>query len=324
VPAGRILFHRLAADEVETYFTIDTDGTDEREVFTLQGCGCARLSPDGTHIWTMGETRHGTYSFTTMRVDGSEREVIAPPSKTLNLGPAATSADGRWLAFDGWDDTDPSRNGLYVGASDLTDLRFVMPVPEGAIRFEPFAVTPDGSRVLFFIEEAPQGTFSHAGGIYVINRNGTGHRQLNPAGTWHGWSGDYAGGLSPDGRRVAFATDNGVYVANLDGGEPARVGNWTGFASVVSWSPTGEWISYTRHQGQTAVRAIVRPDGTGERVFPAADGARAVWSPEGQHLLVRRGAEGREDLWIVDLEGNAVGQVTDGPGTYRGYWWGPA
>ena len=78
----------LKADEVEDYFTIDTDGTDAIALFTLQGCGCARLSPDGTHIWTMGQTEHGTPPrLTTMRLDGSEREVFAPPSETLNLGP---------------------------------------------------------------------------------------------------------------------------------------------------------------------------------------------------------------------------------------------
>ena len=324
VPPGRILFHRLKADEVEDYFTINTDGTDELALFTLQGCGCARLSPDGTQIWTMGETEHGTYSFTTMRLDGSGRQVFAPRSASLNLGPAAASSNGRWLAFDGWDETDPAANGLYLAKSDLTGLTFRMPVPKGAVRFEPFAVTLDGSRVLFFLEDGPQEPFAHAGRIYVINSDGSGLRQLNPTGTWHGWSGDYAGSLSPDGRQVAFGTDGGVFVADLDGGKSERVSDWDGFASVVSWSPTGEWISYTRNQGGTAVLSVVRPDGSEERAFPAAAGSRAVWSPDGKHLLVRRGDEGREDLWIIDLGGNAVGQVTNEPASYRGYWWAPA
>ena len=324
VPGGRLLFHRLGADEVEDYFTIDTDGTDEQALFTLQGCGCARLSPDGSRVWTMGETEHGTYSFTTMRLDGSEREVVAAPSKTLNLGPAATSPDGDWLAFDGWDDTDPSRNGLYLGSPDLTNLRLVMAVPEGSIRFEPFAVTPDGSRVLFFLEAGARGGFTHAGGVHLINPDGTGLRQLNPSGTWHGWTGDYAGTLSPDGRHVAFATDRGVFVTDLDGGESELVGDWSGFASDVSWSPSGDWIGYTRHEGQLAVLSLVRPDGSEEREFPVGVGTRGVWSPDGKHLLVRRGSEGRQDLWIVDLDGNLIGQVTHQPATYQGYWWAPA
>jgi hypothetical protein len=324
MPAGRILFHRLRADEVEDYFTIDPDGTNELALFTLQGCGCARLSPDGTHIWTMGETEHGTYSFTTMRLDGSERKVIAPPSKTLNLGPAATSPDGHWLAFDGWDETDPSQNGLYVGSSDLTDLRLVMALPRSDIRFEPFAVSLDGTRVVVFLEQGSVGDITHAGGIFLVKDDGSGHFQLNPAGTNHGWTGEYAGGLSPDGKQVAFATDRGVFVTDLDGGKPRRVTDWTGFVTAVSWSPTGEWIGYTSHQGSTAVQSLVRPDGSEDRELPRAAGRQGVWSPDGRHLLVRRGEVGRENLWIVDLEGNLVGQVTDEPATYHGYWWGPA
>lgn len=48
------------------------------------------------------------------------------------------------------------------------------------------------------------------------------------------------------------------------------------------------------------------------------------WSPDGQYLLVARGKEAaRRDLWIIDIKGNVVGQVTDGPADYGMYAWGP-
>ncbi len=326
VPPGRILFHRLGPEEVEAYFTIDTDGTNEQALFELQGCGCARLSPDGSLIWTMGATGHGTYSFTTMRLDGSQREVVSPPSRTLNLGPAATNADGSWLAFDGWDETDPSRNGLYLGAPDLANVRLVMALPEGAVRTEPFAVTPDGSRVLFFLEEEPQGHGNHAGSLFVIDADGTGLRKLNPAGTFHNWMGEYAGALSPDGRQVAFAVDDAVFIADLDnGGEARRITDRAGFAWAVTWSPTGEWISYTRQRGAASVISLVRPDGTEHREISTAkvadESASGAWSPDGKFLLVRRGPDGHEDLWILALDGTFVGRVTSEPSNYRGYGW---
>ncbi|MDF2747143.1 MAG: hypothetical protein K0S98_1428, partial [Propionibacteriaceae bacterium] len=99
VPAGRILFHRMGSDGVEHYFTINTDGTDERAIFDAEGCGCARFAPDGPQVWTMGSTGHGTWSFTTVEADGSDRVVVEPPIETLNLGPAAPSIDGDWIAF---------------------------------------------------------------------------------------------------------------------------------------------------------------------------------------------------------------------------------
>ena len=61
---------------------------------------------------------------------------------------------------------------MYLGSSDLTDLRRVTPLPEGTVRTEPFGVTPDGSLVLFF---ADRGQTEHAeGDLYVVNADGTG------------------------------------------------------------------------------------------------------------------------------------------------------
>jgi Tol biopolymer transport system component len=48
-----------------------------------------------------------------------------------------------------------------------------------------------------------------------------------------------------------------------------------------------------------------------------------VWSPDGTHLLVRRGDHHSNDLWILDLEGNLVQQVTHQPASYDIYAWAP-
>src|SRR5262245_14316689 len=57
VPPGRILFYRRESDELEHYFTINTDGTDEQPLFTADGCApCVRWSPDGMRVWTPGAT----------------------------------------------------------------------------------------------------------------------------------------------------------------------------------------------------------------------------------------------------------------------------
>ena len=321
VPAGRIVFYRLGSDEVEHYFTVNTDGTDEHALFTTEGCGCARLSPDGTQVWTMGATGHGTWSFTTMRPDGTDRVVVDPPIETLNLGPASPSVNGEWIAFNGWDDTDPSRAGVYIASPDLADLRLVTPLPEGTVEAEPFGITPDGSRVLFFADRA--GTEHHEGDLYVINADGGGLRQLNPPGTTHNWLNLPGGSLSPDGGQVAFAVDEAVFVADVDGGDARQITEKTGFAWAVSWSPTGEWIVFTRQHGTTSVISLVRPDGADLREV-SDQAAGAVWSPNGDALLVARPTEHGEDLWIMDLEGNFIGQVTDEPSTYGSYSWAPA
>ena len=332
IPAGVVLFHRLLPGEVEHYFTIKTDGSDETAVYERQGCGCAHLSADGRQILSIGATEHGTWSLLTMNLDGSDEIVTDPPIETLNLFIGASSSDGRVLAFQGMDETDPSRNGLYVASPDLSDVRLVTPLLEGWLAVEPFGVTPDGSEVVFFVETGPEGGTTHAGDLYVINDDGSDLRRLNPPGPRPGYMGMPVVTLSPDGDQAAFGVDDAVWVVDLEGGEARPITARTGFVWAVAWSPTGDWITYTRFHGRASVVALVRPDGTDDHEITAIDETdeanAAVWSPDGMHLLVTRDAEGesdeRRDLWVMDLEGTWVSQVTHEPSTYGTYWWAPA
>ena len=224
-------------------------------------------------------------------------------------------ADGQWIAFNGWDETDPSNTGLYLASPDLANLRLVLPLPEGALAVEPFGITPDGSQIVFFADTGPEGGTNHAGHNFVVNSDGSGLRQLTPPGSKVGYIGVPTISLSPDGRQAAFGVDNAVWVVDLDGGEARPITDRTGFVWAVSWSPTGEWIAYTRQHGTTSVISLVRPDGTDDKEISATDGTdeaqAGAWSPDGDYLVVRRGAEDRKDLWIMDLEGNFIGQVTE-------------
>ena len=83
-----------------------------------------------------------------------------------------------------------------------------------------------------------------------------------------------------------------------------------------------------RH-GKTSVIVLVRPDGTEHHEITArleTDEANAgVWSPDGKYPLVRRDSDtttdGPGDLWIMDLNGRYIGQVTHEPGSYGSYSW---
>jgi TolB protein len=126
--------------------------------------------------------------------------------------------------------------------------------------------------------------------------------------------------------------DDAVWVVDLDGGEARQITPRTGFVWAVSWSPTGEWITYTRFHGRTSVVALVRPDGTDDHEITANDETdeanAAVWSPDGEYLLAPRDSDktndGPRDLWIMDLEGRWIGQVTHEPSNYATYSWAPA
>ena len=221
VPEGRILFQRLGANGVEHYFTIKTDGTEEHAVFDAEACGCAHWMADGLHVMTLSDTGHGTWSLTTYLFDGSEKTMPDNPIDTLNLAPWPTTADGGLIAFNGWDETVRANTGLWVGSPDLADLRLVLPVQEGMLAIEPFGISPDRSRIVFFAETGPDGSTTHAGDNYVVNADGSGLRKLNPDGTKTGLIGAPTISLSPDGSAAAFGIGDTVYVVDLDGG-PAR------------------------------------------------------------------------------------------------------
>ena len=332
VPAGRILFHRTGLDEVERYFTIRTDGTDETAVYERQGCSCAHLSADGSRILTIGATGHGTWSLQTMNLDGSDQVMTDPPIATLNLFIGATSSTGRVLAFEGLDETTPANSGLWVASPTLTDARQVTPLRAGWNGAAPLGVTPDGSKIVFFVDTGSSGGATHAGDLYVISEDGSGLRQLNPSGSKLEDVGMPVASLSRDGTQAAFGVDDAVWVVDLERGNAQPITPRTGYAWAVSWSPTTEWLTYTRFHSHTTAVALVRPDGSGDHEITAPvetdEANAAVWSPDGKHLLVPRDSDetvdGPRDLWIMDLEGTWVTQVTHAPSNYATYSWAPA
>jgi Tol biopolymer transport system component len=83
----------------------------------------------------------------------------------------------------------------------------------------------------------------------------------------------------------------------------------------AAWAPRGESILYGNE--------IVNADGTGRRdVSGAGDEVGSMaWSTDGQHIVVARGPEGSRELWIMDLAGNFLAQVTHDPGTYSIWDW---
>lgn len=332
LPTGRIAYMRVDPDNIERYFTVDPDGSNERVLFETQGCACIRWSPDGSQIWTVTETATAL-AYTTMDPDGGNRVVHVPDIPTLSLAPGFGSADGRRVAFFGWDETDPVRTGLWTASVDLSDLRQVTQVPAGVRGIDPIGMSADGSHIYFHgdLGENHDNGFHHAGNVYVIAADGTGLRQINPEGTETEVTGT---GLSTDGRRFAFtawrvgrgAAGNALFVVDDVDEDAVQV---TDFGDMwgATWSPDGRWIGYLTSADAAALIALIKPDGTGATAVTPKDASQAItmptWSPDGSHLLVRRGERRSNDLWIMDLEGTFVSQVTHRPAAYDIYSWAP-
>ena len=106
-------------------------------------------------------------------------------------------------------------------------------------------------------------TFSMSGGIYVIRADGSGKRRLTRSGAK-----DIAPAGSPDGRRIAFASDRDgkfeVYVMNADGSEQRRlVGKPAN--SFPAWSPDGRKIAFVSDRDTNLELYVMSADGGAQR-----------------------------------------------------------
>jgi len=116
--------------------------------------------------------------------------------------------------------------------------------------------------------------------------------------------------LSPDGRKVAFASNRDsywdLYILDLQSGETTRVTNSPEFESSPSWSPDSQWLACEFYQNENLDIAIVSlTNGDQEPIpltnEPSADHSPA-WAPDGRHVAFVSNRGGDSDIWLADLD----------------------
>jgi Tol biopolymer transport system component len=268
---------------------------------------------------------------------------IGPP--TLNLPPAGWSPDGERFLFEGWDDTDPSRTGLYVSEGPLAEASPVQ-ITQAPVHDSPLEWSPDGTRLLLIrVTRCPEGDCD-GGDLFVVDSDGSDPIRLNPKGTFvsccapASWSPDGTevtfGALTLDAAGAADKTNSAVYVAKADGSGVEAITEPGAYTEGARWSPDGDWIVFTKKSGPVGVKGsdlyLIYPDGRGLSAITTAgsagtsDQVRPVWSPDGTRLLftvVPGGPVKRGDLWTINLDGTGLTQLTDLPAQYWAYSWQP-
>jgi TolB protein len=165
--------------------------------------------------------------------------------------------------------------------------------------------SPDGNRLAF------QSSRDGNAEIYTVNKDGSGLRRVtnNPSidatPTW-----------SPTGTQLAFVSDRTgrpqIYVVNVDGTGLRRITNEQ-HCDRPTWSPA-PWneIAYTSQQGggnQIAVYSFadnttrIITDGIGSNESPA-------FAPNGRHLAFASDRTGREQIYLIDRDGQNLRQIT--------------
>jgi Tol biopolymer transport system component len=210
----------------------------------------------------------------------------------------------------------------YIVTVPGAGYRFVAPVSEVAVRPSAPAAAPLAS-------PPPPSPPPHSGRrsmlaaalsataalvLFVTWNLGKSPRQLAPQRSL--WQLTFGTGLqqdpawSPDGKRVAFASDRegnlDIWVQALGDAEPTRLTSSPARDSEPDWSPDGQWIAFRSDRDGGGV-FIVRADG-GPETRVASFGSRPRWSPSGASILfasAEPGSAGALRMYLVSRDGGA-------------------
>ena len=195
---------------------------------------------------------------------------------------AGWSPDAQQLAYGYYD------NGIYKINADGSGW---MPIG-GAGRWNEYPRwSPDGQEIVF---SADLSYSNNTLQLYLVGADGTGQHAL-PGTVTTLCAGFMSPSWSPNGTRIAFVSDDGVFcgpagsaevwTVNRDGTGAARL-TPADPADVVSftWSPDGTKLAYDRYtSGNNSNIYVLDSDGTGQVPLTNADGvdANPDWQPAG-------------------------------------------
>lgn len=242
---GRIVFTRAGGVfGDETIFTANADGTAERQLTDYGDSCCVRISRDGTRVLYSALAPDGQRITTAIQDLASGAVSLIPlPDDTANLGPGVWSPDGERIAVQLWDESDPSRDGIYtVLAIDGSDLSRVT---DADIADIPGDYAPDGTKLVIFRESSTQSV----GVLFIVDISGNGDPvRITPEGMLVGFG---SVRYVPDGSRILFnegrtSPTGALWTVQPEGTDLRKVFEDAQgrFASHPAWSPDGSMIMF--------------------------------------------------------------------------------
>ena len=125
---------------------------------------------------------------------------------------------------------------------------------------------------------------------------------------------------SPDGRRIAYATKNQIWIAETDGTKAHKITEQGGFTGYPRWSPNGQRIRFTSLALETYEQTIWEvpvEGGAAHRLFPTwnAEQWGGQWTPDGNYYVFNS----ESNIWAVRERTTWLGkklnpvQLTFGP-----------
>jgi Tol biopolymer transport system component len=352
----------LAVVGAAVSFTACSDSTSKpNQTNPLPGAAAAATPTTGTaDLIAFRRFTDATYTssqIVTARLDGSQQNVLTTPGAQGADSIPTWSPDGARLAF-GRSVPRPDcgagcfEKEIYVvdahggQASRLTHApggALCTPQGPSACGGDP-AWSPDGRQIAFNRTVATADDPQDQTGIWVVNADGSGERQLasQPAPqriaspSW-----------SPDGTRLAFergrfdgdgqAVSSAVFTMRSDGTDERQVTPVSKFGDHPQWSPDGQTIMFrdnigtpTNHFKPSALYTV-HPDGSGLTRLTGSDPnlqyLSGSFSPDGKSIVVPRVHQGSHDdqaeLYVLSNAGAVQRLVVENPDWQSMVRWSP-
>jgi Tol biopolymer transport system component len=126
--------------------------------------------------------------------------------------------------------------------------------------------------------------------------------------------GDHSARLSPDGKRIVFASNRSgateLWLCDSTGRNSVQLTNHGAVSGSPRWSPDGERIAFDFIVDGRFEIYVMNANGGGRRRLTNAGGAIPAWSRDGKWIYFVSQASGDRDVWKIPLAGGEPIRVT--------------
>lgn len=158
-----------------------------------------------------------------------------------------------------------------------------------------FGISPDGSQLLVAPFTSRTGNLP----VWVMPLVGGAPRRI----------GDLAADdatFSPDGKQVAVAKADGVFLADLDGSNLRKITSLPGGKGSIAWSPDGKIFRFTQYNSATGASSLWEVTSQGRSLRPVLPPSPELaaeccgrWTSDGAYYIFTSWRTGHNELWAL-------------------------